>query len=385
MKFTHTSKFVSIVLIFLAAVFLSGFTGIAEIQKKGTVQVKAPKPKPTPKPSPTPTPLPSPTPTATPTPTPTPTATPTPTPEPSPSPSPSPTATPSQDAVLSLYTANLQHGQGTDLAFNFERQVSPLATVQIVGAQEVTPGDLPNWDAQFAAHGMTRAVYFQNSTLNDGQAIWTSLPVDAVYTHRLSNGFISFDGSTDVDKSAAAIAVTVNGKQVLVVDTHLCWSKCANTQGSWDSWQRDAQAHELLNWISSLGYSRVIIMGDMNFAPYYPQYPIFSAYVDAWLAGLQSNVATANWMDMDSNGIPDMPLNDIRTSDKRRIDYFFLTPDMTVLLIDLPDLRQPCPVALTFSGEAAQCDPYVAEQWDITEDMGIRPSDHNWLKLIVRF
>jgi hypothetical protein len=245
----------------------------------------------------------------------------------------------------------------------------------------VSPGDLPNWDAVFTSLGFSRTPYVANSTqINDGQVIWyrtAKVAVNNTYSRQLSNGFISFDGSTSVDKSAVAIDVTIGDKRALIVDTHLCWSKCADSAAdiiTGKSWQRDAQASELISWITTLGQNNVILAGDFDMTPTFPQYPLFADYTDAWKLGLQSGTAAAPWSDRDDDGVPDMPLGDLttRTHDTRRIDYVFLQGQLGLVAIELPDLRKPC----TLSN--GQC-PAVQQRWGITDDLGVRPSDHNWL------
>jgi len=325
-------------------------------------------------------------PTATPTPEPSPSSTPTPTPEPTLSPTPEPTPTPTPGVPLTVITANLQHGQNTANVFDYAGQARLLASLaDVVAAQEVSVGDLPSWDAAFSSLGFNRSPYAENSSqMADGQVIWfraAKVTVNATYTHRLSSGFISFDGSTSVDKSAVAIDVTVMDKRALIADTHLCWSKCADSAADIEtgkSWQRDAQAQELNTWITSLGLSSVILAGDFDMTPTFPQYPLFADYTDTWKLGLQLGIATAPWADRNNDGLPDMPLGDLttRTHDTRRIDYVFLQGQIGLVAIDLPDLRQPCTLV------DGQC-PAVQQRWGITDDLGVRPSDHNWLKATV--
>lgn len=328
-----------------------------------------------------------------PTPTPTATATPTPTPTPLPSPSPSP----SPLASLAIYTANLAHGQGTDNIFDYDRQAAVLGTADIVAAQEASVGDLPNWDAGFASRGLVRALYYPNSSgpgnTGDGQAVWyrpSVITVTAIFTHDLSTGFISWDGSTNVDKSAVAVRVTAGDRQFVLVDTHLCWSRCADAQGSTYSAQRVAQITELLSWINATFPGEdVVIAGDMNFAPDYPKQPtglqidLFTeaGFADLWQVGVGAGVAHSDWGDRDGDAQPDMPLTNARTADTRRIDYFFARGTLAMQRIDLPEARLPCPQALVFDGAYAQCTPTVVKLWDVPDDQGVRLSDHNWLKL----
>jgi hypothetical protein len=285
-----------------------------------------------------------------------------------------------------VITANLQHGQNTASAFDYAGQATLLASLaDVVSAQEVSPGDLPNWDAAFSSLGFNRTIYVANSTqINDGQVIWykaSKVSVNNTYSRHLSNGFISFDGSTSVDKSAVAIDVNVGQKRALIVDTHLCWSKCADSPAdviTGKSWQRDAQARELVSWIAGLGQNSIVLAGDFDMTPEFPQYPLFADYIDAWKLGLQLGTATAPWADRDGDGVPDMPLGEVttRTHDTRRIDYVFLQGSVGLLSIELPDLRQPCTLVNN------QCSA-VQQRWGITDDLGVRPSDHNWVRATV--
>jgi endonuclease/exonuclease/phosphatase family protein len=285
-----------------------------------------------------------------------------------------------------VVTANLQHGQNTANVFDYAGQAALLASLaDVVSAQEVSPGDLPNWDAVFSSLGFNRTPYVANSTeINDGQVIWyktARVTVNDTYTRNLSSGFISFDGSTNVDKSAVAIDVTVDDKRALIVDTHLCWSKCADSAAdivTGKSWQRDAQARTLLDWIAGLGQNSIILAGDFDMTPEFPQYPLFANYTDAWKLGLQLGIADAPWSDRDGDGAADMPLGDLttRTHDTRRIDYVFLQGGTGLINIDLPDLRKPCTLV------NGQCSA-VQQRWGITEDLGVRPSDHNWLRATI--
>jgi endonuclease/exonuclease/phosphatase family metal-dependent hydrolase len=308
---------------------------------------------------------------------------------------------------ISLYTANLQHGRNTAGVYDFANQAAILSTADLVGAQEVRPGDLPNWDRAFSSYGMNRAIYTPNSTkpnnAGDGQAIWyraNKLTILETYSHQLSDGFIGWDSSTNVDKRAVAVKVTFGFRTFVVVNTHLCWSRCADSSDdvfTGHSAQRVAQINELLAWISATfaGFD-VVILGDMNLTPMFPKLPtgnqidLFTAsYVDLWQWGISSGRAFADWGDRDGDGNPDMPIDPIltRTSDTRRIDYIFLSAGASLLLerIELPDLRRPCSQNLSFDGgNYPSCWPDVVFQWDTPDDFGIRPSDHNWLKAVLR-
>src|SRR5215475_2983281 len=190
--------------------------------------------------------------------------------------------TPTSNGRVSLYTANLAHGRTTGGTLNFENQAAILSASDIVAAQEASIGDLSAWDDAFAKLGFARALYFPNSSgpknTGDGQVIWyrtSAVTLLDTYSHQLSSGFIGWDGTTNVDKSAIAVKVSVGGRIFVVVDTHLCWSRCADSQGDittgWSK-QRVAQITELLNWIeNTFGGFEVVIAGDMNLTPTFPK------------------------------------------------------------------------------------------------------------------
>ncbi len=324
--------------------------------------------------------------------------------------------------TVTIYEGNLQSGAGTDNVTDYARQVNILAGtgVDIVAASEVWGGNVSNWDTQFTAAGFSRAFYVGNnvggdpSATLDGQAVWyrtSTVTLNNFYTHALSTNLVGY-GGTHVDKSAGAVDVTVGGKRFYVVSAHLCWSACADEYQSTYSQDRVTQINELNSWIGSTltgGYD-IVLAGDMNFGPDYPKCAngnvpcavqdgyqedlLTNNYNDIWRVGLANGTATANWGDRDSNGQADMPVTDLttRTHDTRRIDYFFLNKTATSLSlnsIDVPDLRATCPHGLVAGGVLPSCEPEVSggpttsgNQWDIEDDFGVRPSDHNFVKSV---
>ena len=309
-------------------------------------------------------------------------------------------SSPDTAAFARIIIANVQHGVGTDGATNYTRQTNILTRdTDIVCLQERTTGDT-GWNAGMAAKGFTEVAYRENdSNQGDGPSIWVRTSTVTVngspFTQPLSTGAIGWDGSTTVDKAAVAVKVTVAGRQFYVVNTHLCWSACADSSGSHFSVTRVNQINALLNWINTTltGGLDVLIVGDMNFGPAYPktsgsapagittQRGIFLVdYDDLWEQGVNTGKATALWPDRNGDGVLDMPItildsagNNTRTHDERRIDYAFLKKTASTLAlhnIDLPDLRAGC------SG--------VTDPVGFPEDLGVRPSDHNWIKLTLR-
>lgn len=298
-----------------------------------------------------------------------------------------------------IIIANVQHGVGTDGATNYTRQTNILTRdSDIVCLQEQGTTDT-GWNSGMSAAGFTQEVYRENDpSQGDGPSIWVRrsvVTVNEVYDIGLSEGAVGWNGFTNVDKAAVAAKLTVAGRQFYVVNTHLCWSACADSQGSHFSVTRVNQINALLNWINTTltGGLDVLIVGDMNFGPAYPktsqsapvgittQRGIFlNDYDDLWENGINTGKATALWPDRNGDGVLDMPItvldsggNNTRTLDTRRIDYAFLKKTASTLAlhnIDLPDLRAGC------SG--------VTQTTGTTDDLGVRPSDHNWIKLTLR-
>ena len=308
-----------------------------------------------------------------------------------------PTSASGTPAFARLIIANVQHGQGTDGSTNYTRQTNILTRdTDLIFLQERGTTDT-GWNSGMSAAGFTEAVYRENDpSQGDGPSIWvrsSAVTVNATYQTDLSNGAVGWNGFTNVDKAAVAAKVTVASRQFYVVNTHLCWSACADSEGSQFSVTRVNQINALLSWINTTltGGLDVLIVGDMNFGPAYPktsasapagiltQRGIFLVdYEDLWEKGISTGKATALWPDRNGDGVLDMPITvldsggstNTRTHDTRRIDYAFLKKTASTLAlhnIDLPDLRAGC------SG--------VTLTWGTADDLGVRPSDHNWIKL----
>lgn len=301
---------------------------------------------------------------------------------------------------------NLQHGQGTDNSFNPSRQVTALAGVDLAAVEERSTGET-GWDTPLSSAGMVQAVYRENHPdQGDGPAIWyrtaTVTLLDTKQTD-LQTGTLVGLGGVVVNKAAVAAKVRISGRDFWFVATHLCWSACADSAGSQFSAQREGQITTLLNWINAnlTGGLDIIIAGDMNFGPDYPKNGggliksmFTTGYTDLWNSGLASAKATVAWNDRDGVGGADMPLGDLttRTHDTRRIDYIFLKNGSAITLqsITVPDNRATCPHGLVAGGALPSCSPEVVggpgvsdQQWDIEDDFGVRPSDHNMVKAVL--
>jgi len=288
-----------------------------------------------------------------------------------------------QGQTMTMYTANLQHGEGTDTVFDFGRQVSAISDAEIVSVQERTTGET-GWNSPLSSFNFSEAVYRENSSLGDGNAIWVknTVTVNSTNSTRLSTGFTG-TGGVDVDKSAVMIDATFGGKRFQVYGAHLCWSACSDSQ-------RISQLNALLSWVDStanLSFD-IIILLDANFPPTLTtHYNLFTTnYIDLWQDGINKSIATAWSQDRDSNGSADMPATmSAVTHDTRLIDYGWQRKNpinLTISSVSIPDLRAVCPHNLVANGGLPACTPEVQQLWDVTGDFGVRPTDHNIMKFV---
>lgn len=390
-----------------------------------------------------------------------------------------------------VYTANLQHGTGTDGATNYTRQANALASADIVCTQEQNTSDT-GWNTPMSNVGLTQAVFNPHwGSAGDGNGIWVRSSVVTVlqtYTFDMANGanptsgssVFGWDGTTDVRRSLCAITAQVGGREFDVMSLHLVAASGEDSSSTNFASQRVDQINSALGWANSTLGPNVVIAGDLNFPVNYPratevsytadastdvitatahpftdgmavvlrnsggaqpsplavgdalyalatvyyvrdktantfklsatrggaaidltsngtgsnfvcatQWDLFisGGYADMWQLGLTNGSATANWGDRDEDTITDMPLGfqTTRTHDSRRIDYCMVKGTSLALTgIDVPDLRATCSGALEVGGNFKQC-PDVTTLVDFPEDQGIRPSDHNWIKMTLEF
>lgn len=324
-----------------------------------------------------------------------------------------------QSTTITLYAANVNHGQGTDGNFNFQRQLDSMADADIIAVSERTTTET-GWNTPLSAAGMTQAVFMADPAGGDGQALWiksATVTVNTTYTQALTNsanptsGSTTFgwDGSTDCRRSVAAAKVTAGGQQFYVVSVHLGPSRCNDANGTLTSVMRESQITNLKSWITATltGGLPVVPIGDFNLTPDQAKNGggtqldlMTTAYTDLWQDGLSAGTASASWGDRDSDGVTDMPLGSLttRTHDTRpRIDYAFITPGsstLTLSSISVPDGRATCSVALTnIQGNQCtgcgstfkECPDVVApgSVWDVPDDQGVRATDHNLVRFVL--
>src|SRR5690349_11427716 len=158
-------------------------------------------------------------------------------------------------STITIKTANLQHGEGTDNNTNFSRQITKIneGSPDIVFVQERTTGET-GWNGPMATAGFTQAIWRENApapSQGDGPAIWyrnSTVSIIQTWSTDLFTGTnpgcgtpnVGNDCSTLVNKAAVAAKISYGGRQFYVVGTHLCWSLC-NDPSATTSVQRENQ------------------------------------------------------------------------------------------------------------------------------------------------
>jgi hypothetical protein len=292
------------------------------------------------------------------------------------------------------YTFNVQHGQGTDGNFNFQRQIDAMAGAELFAIQERS-GSETGWNTPMSNAGMAEAIYRPNQIGgSDGCAIWyksSAVTVLNTYECQLSLGAVSpWDGiPTNVDKSAVAAKVQVEGQKFYFVSTHLCQNAGADSNGGQTSVIREGQIRTLLTFMDQnlLGLD-IVVAADFNYTPgmllvnggFQMDLFLRAGFVDLWRVGMANGTATAPWQDLDGTGGPDQVVSDnIITHDTRpRIDGIYqktINRALTMTGISVPDMRVTCSVALT--GDPLFCpDTSAGQRAGNMLDWGVRPTDH---------
>src|SRR5688572_15969382 len=114
---------------------------------------------------------------------------------------------------ITAYTFNVQHGQGTDENFNYQRQIDSMVG-DIFAIQERSVPEA-GWDTPMSTAGLAQAIYRPNQIGGgDGNAIWyksSTITVLNTYEVQLSVGAQTGWSGTNVDKSAVAARVQAEG------------------------------------------------------------------------------------------------------------------------------------------------------------------------------
>lgn len=294
---------------------------------------------------------------------------------------------------VTAFTFNLQHGQGTDDNFNYQRQLDAMSGADLVAVQERSVPDT-GWDTPLANAGMVEALYNPNQIGGgDGNAIWyksSTITVLKTYVVQLSIGAQTGWSGTNVDKCAVAAKVQAEGQKFYFVGTHLCQAAGADSSGAITSTIRENQIKTLLTFIDQnlLGLD-VAIAADFNYGiPDYElnggglQEDLFTraGFVDQWREGISRGIATVPWNDRDGTGGADMVVGEsIITHDTRWIDSIKKrTVNHALMLssIRVQDMRANCSGSLT--GSPLRCPDVATDQLTGTVlDYGVKPTDHN--------
>lgn len=274
-----------------------------------------------------------------------------------------------------------------------------MAGADLIAVQERSSPET-GWDTPMSNAGLAQAIYRPNQIGgSDGCAIWyksSTVTILNTYEVQLSLGATSpWDGGpTNVDKSAVAAKVQVEGQKFYFVCTHLCQNAGADSNGGQTSAIRENQIQTLLTFIDTylLGLD-VVIAADFNYTPQMLllaggfQMDLFlrRGFVDLWRVGMANGTAAAPWADLDGTGGPDQVVSDdIITHDFRpRIDGIYLRTvnrALTMTSVSVPDMRVTCSTSLT--GDPLFCpDVAVGQRTGTVLDYGVKPTDHNPVKV----
>jgi endonuclease/exonuclease/phosphatase family metal-dependent hydrolase len=243
------------------------------------------------------------------------------------------TATTSTGTLLKVLDWNTHHGVGTDGVYNIDRIATWIVKTgaNVVSLNEVEKND--GWGnedqpARYAAllKAKTGKTWYYKFAQRDGYTngqgnlLLTTLPLDSSGSSLLS-----------YDRSAARIAITVNGLAINVFSTHLD----ANSSS-----YRTTEMGELKKWVGGYAEQR-IIAGDFNAWPGATEIGnMTSAYYDSWA------VAVSKGIQVSYSG------NEAGNTRNSRIDYVFYSHGASRLVLK-------------------QC-----RVFDVRDANGVQPSDH---------
>jgi endonuclease/exonuclease/phosphatase family metal-dependent hydrolase len=252
--------------------------------------------------------------------------------------------------TLTLLQWNVFHGgRGTDDRDNPARQVNWIAAKHpdIVTLNEVTGAQSEDYRQRLeTATGETWYAHFVRAQDDGiGNGILSRHPIVTTSEYQMrAHGVYR--------RAVAAAAVDLSGTIVNVLATHL---DNANSE------MRSAQSVELLAFLA--GFSGpTIVAGDLNASPDSPEIRALTARLDdAWTEAVAANRATA---------YPDNPAGPDTRTRRARIDYVLHSNGLSALQAEIPDQRD-----LSETG--------VAVQVGTTDDAGVRPSDHNFVFVVL--
>ena len=228
-----------------------------------------------------------------------------------------------ETAELTVMTFNIQEGFSNDNIWDLEATARTIESYDpdIVVLQEITRGwlvmssvDQVRWladrlDMNYAYSGNSYDGLW-------GNAILTRLPI-------LSTDSVIYSSTDNLRRGAVAVEVQTSSGPLRVLDTHLDNPREAT----------EVRLEQIEVLVTFLGTSTpAIVAGDFNADPGSPEW---QAMIDAGLVDAAADDATTT------------------SEDARRIDYIFLTPNLTVSSYDVPEIwtsdHRPVIVELSLS------------------------------------
>jgi endonuclease/exonuclease/phosphatase family metal-dependent hydrolase len=263
------------------------------------------------------------------------------------------------DVPLVVVHWNTYHGgQGTDLVVDRHRQVSWIAPLMpdLVSLNEVRPAQAEDYRQRLEA--ATGVPWYSHHVIAQadeiGNQILSRHPFTSVSSHRMqANGQYS--------RAVTQATVQVEGRAVQFFSTHLEHA---------DPAIRLAQVQELTQFMAGFPEPR-IVAGDFNVRPGSPEMLVVTAgHADAWEAALDRGTATA---------YEDNPPGPGTRTLRERIDYILHADTWSADGIAVRTVAAHVPDTRDLG------DTNVRRTIGTTDDLGVRPSDHNllvtWLTL----
>jgi endonuclease/exonuclease/phosphatase family metal-dependent hydrolase len=251
--------------------------------------------------------------------------------------------TASANTPLRVLSWNIQFGQGTDGATNFDRTATWLARMNpdVIALCEMPPDNVSTL-AGYLTQRTGRTWYshfvpkFDGSP--EGNLILSTYSFVSVSARYLS-----------ANRSVAQATINVGGRNINFFATHLDDAGSTN---------RQTEADELVSWTAGFSTPR-IVAGDLNAGNDTPEIlRLLIAYRDSWVDSLNMGAAFA---------YPDNPVW-LNTRTRRwRIDYVLYSADpstFTARASNIPDTRD-------------LSNTNVVNFLGTPDDKGVRPSDHN--------
>jgi len=237
-------------------------------------------------------------------------------------------------------------GQGTDQVVAPARQAHWMAVERpdVITLNEIRAAQADEYRRRLESATRTKWYAFHAVAQEDGLG-------NAVLTrHRmLSTSSYLMKTNGEYRRGAAEATVDIQGSPVSIFAVHL---------DNFDPKVRAAQVLELETFTGRFPEPQVVA-GDLNAEPATPELqPLFGAFRDSWMEAVEQQHATSY-----ADNPPDA---NTRTRGRRRIDYVLHSTGLSTVAASVPDQR-------------ALNDSHVKVFVRTTDDLGVRPSDHNFV------